>query len=826
MSLTTAAASAVATTLATLTSLATSADTLTPTTPTATGDVPTAAATPGAGAGPVHHHHHHHAGSRRGVIIGVISFILPFTAAVVLLRFYTRHYLSRAVGADDWMMLVSLILAIVDGTTMLLMTTRGLGHHMWTVSADAVKTYNMYFYLSIVFYYSCLGTVKTAILLQYLRVFAVKMRKITLVALVLIGLWSTALVLVSVFACRPIRGFWDHTVPATCVPDLPQWYVNAAGNIATDVIIFTLPIPVLWRLNLPRTQRLSLIAIFGLGFFTCTISVIRITFLNLNGDDTYANVAAACWSIAELCCAIVCSSLPTLRPVFFRLLPAPLRQHHQHHHQFTERQHPPPPYRPSVYLAGLGEGGHDSPAAAAAADERSDSPMAGAYPLKRVHTGPDGARGRRSPPDLEDTPSTTTTTSAWTTDKKITDKTATATTTTADSKTAAAAAAASYYNRFYHHFHPHDSGVVPFAARTSMSTSTRTSISSGSSGGSSDDEGNGRSGRGRLECSGPKSSHGQSHSRSRSRSSGGSRRWLGVRDGVVANPTAAATPPHAHHADPEKQALAADARLAVPSLPTSPSRRSLRDLVSGGTYRSYRSSNSNSRSTSPKSASRSAPPPPPLPPPPPPRRPADNSSGDTLDAAVPATATAAAAGFTTAAPETGSAPTSTPATASATASATSSSAPTRAHTPSPPPTTTLSLPPPPPRTYSYSHLRRMAAAVVGAGTALPGGNNSSNSGPLAAASSTPLGSQLGGPPGAAPAPTTTTPPLATMGNTGAAADPHALDRDAYLGLRQGTVTSIEATRPSTAEAEAAGWERPTGTGIQIRREVAQNVGPA
>ncbi len=90
------------------------------------------------------------------------------------------------------------------------------------------------FYFSIVLYYVGLGTVKLAILLQYLRVFAVKMRKVTILAMVVIGMWSAALVLLSIFTCHPVEGYWDKDVRATCIPNLPQWYINAAGNIAAD----------------------------------------------------------------------------------------------------------------------------------------------------------------------------------------------------------------------------------------------------------------------------------------------------------------------------------------------------------------------------------------------------------------------------------------------------------------------------------------------------------------------------------------------------------------------------------------------------------------
>jgi hypothetical protein len=171
-----------------------------------------------------------------------------------------------------------------------------------------------------------LGAIKLGILLQCYRIFSSKMRKIAVIVMVVSGMWATGLILVSIFTCHPIPAFWDQTItPDYCIPNLPQWYINAAGNIATDLVIFALPIPVLWKLQLPRGQRLSLVAVFGLGFFTCTISLIRLAFLNLNADPFYDNVAAALWSSSEMYCGIVASCLPVLRPMLWRFMPETIR---------------------------------------------------------------------------------------------------------------------------------------------------------------------------------------------------------------------------------------------------------------------------------------------------------------------------------------------------------------------------------------------------------------------------------------------------------------------------------------------------------------------
>jgi hypothetical protein len=87
-----------------------------------------------------------------------------------------------------------------------------------------------------------------------------------MIATILIGMWSVAAVIININACSPVSGFWDQSIGAKCLPTPGLWYVMAGGNIITDVIIFALPIRVLWNLSLPLSQRYSLVGVFCLGF--------------------------------------------------------------------------------------------------------------------------------------------------------------------------------------------------------------------------------------------------------------------------------------------------------------------------------------------------------------------------------------------------------------------------------------------------------------------------------------------------------------------------------------------------------------------------------
>ncbi|KAI3391406.1 hypothetical protein diail_7384 [Diaporthe ilicicola] len=238
--------------------------------------------------------------NRAGVIVVVVSTLVPFTALVVAMRFFARQRLDNWIGLDDWMVLAALAFVVAKGITVCLMAQR--------------------FYFAIILYYCGLGSIKVALLLQYRRIFASKLRRVINIALLIIGSWSLGLVLVSIFTCHPIEGYWQKGTNATCIPNF-QWYIHSAGNVLSDVVIFTLPIPVLWSMRVSITQRLLLILVFSLGLFNCAISGIRIKYLpiiNLNPDVTYENLDATAWSIGEVCLAILCACLPTLRPLYVR----------------------------------------------------------------------------------------------------------------------------------------------------------------------------------------------------------------------------------------------------------------------------------------------------------------------------------------------------------------------------------------------------------------------------------------------------------------------------------------------------------------------------
>ncbi|KAF9871864.1 hypothetical protein CkaCkLH20_10798 [Colletotrichum karsti] len=280
--------------------------------------------------------------SRQTLIVGVTAFVLSVAFLAVSIRTYTRALMLRQFGLDDWtaiftfvsqwprlfkvdnlLILFPQLLIFACGFSVAINTKNGFGTHVYFLNPDQIKSYLRTFYITIVFYNAALAGIKMTFLFQYYRVLAIqKMKKVFIACMILVGGWSISQILVEIFICTPIPTFWDADVKGTCIPNYPQWYINAAGNIITDLIVFVLPLPVIGNLKLAPGQKYVLLGIFCLGFFTCTISFVRIRFLHQAEDFTWENVETAGWSIGELCCGLTCACLPTFRPLVSKFIPA------------------------------------------------------------------------------------------------------------------------------------------------------------------------------------------------------------------------------------------------------------------------------------------------------------------------------------------------------------------------------------------------------------------------------------------------------------------------------------------------------------------------
>lgn len=81
----------------------------------------------------------------------------------------------------------------------------------------------------------------------------------------------------TIFTCYPVQKYWDFTVTeGKCLDRNAITFVNAGVNIATDLVLLAIPIPLLKNLQIPKKQKFILVGVFACGAFACAMSIIRL----------------------------------------------------------------------------------------------------------------------------------------------------------------------------------------------------------------------------------------------------------------------------------------------------------------------------------------------------------------------------------------------------------------------------------------------------------------------------------------------------------------------------------------------------------------------
>ncbi|KAI0171951.1 hypothetical protein GGR52DRAFT_448378 [Hypoxylon sp. FL1284] len=251
--------------------------------------------------------------------IFVVFTILPMIA--VTLRIVARRVTHQKIGCDDWLVIVAVSLCIVQFAFLIEALRYGLGKHSQAVPKTSLAPYLLYTYLSELYYATDVTLIKLSILTLYLRLFNVdkRFRVSCYVMMVFVLAWGIAIVFTTIFQGSPVPAAWDKTIPDSKCFHLSAFLVGSnVPNILADVVIITLPMPLLWGMKLSPIRKLGLIALFLVAAIATVISIIR-CYTNASvdpADATWNFVIVAILSTVEVNVGVCCACMPVIHPLF------------------------------------------------------------------------------------------------------------------------------------------------------------------------------------------------------------------------------------------------------------------------------------------------------------------------------------------------------------------------------------------------------------------------------------------------------------------------------------------------------------------------------
>ncbi|KND88260.1 hypothetical protein TOPH_07047 [Tolypocladium ophioglossoides CBS 100239] len=231
-----------------------------------------------------------------GLIVSTFLFT-SLACLAVLLRVVTRAFLVRNLGLDDWFMVAAFLGSVAYLSTIVEQIRYGQGEH---VSLASVKNFLQWIFITVNTYIITQLTVKFSILLQCRRIFTdTSAQRLFLGLLIWLTFYGLFSLFSTIFGCVPVAKFWDVTLPGRCLDHYKLQYALAAINIVNDIALLVAPMLYLKNLHIRRRAKIVLIAVFTCGAFP----------------------KLAIWSGLEINIAIICASVPGIKPLFVHFFP-------------------------------------------------------------------------------------------------------------------------------------------------------------------------------------------------------------------------------------------------------------------------------------------------------------------------------------------------------------------------------------------------------------------------------------------------------------------------------------------------------------------------
>ncbi|KAI9647782.1 hypothetical protein NHQ30_004170 [Ciborinia camelliae] len=228
------------------------------------------------------------------LILGVSFPLLLLMLATVGTRLYVRVRTVRGIGADDWTIVVAALCSIAYVTCTIAQSRWGLGLPLTVRPKVNLDTYSAINYAGRPFYMLGILGFKVSLCFSYLRILSMGQPYYRLL----------------------VQKAWRPKTPGTCFSVGPLFYSLAIISVVFDVIIFFLPIPFVYRLQMDKQKKYGIIATFALGIFTTVCSVMRSEQIPVVAFGSGNSTMLVLWGNVELNIGIILTCLPVVAPLF------------------------------------------------------------------------------------------------------------------------------------------------------------------------------------------------------------------------------------------------------------------------------------------------------------------------------------------------------------------------------------------------------------------------------------------------------------------------------------------------------------------------------
>ncbi|KAI0014830.1 hypothetical protein F4780DRAFT_154397 [Xylariomycetidae sp. FL0641] len=226
---------------------------------------------------------------------------------------------------DDWLMVAAAICCCGVTVSVILATQEyGWNNHVWDLHTSKLVAGRKVSIAGQTIFVFASGLSKLSILVSYLRIASKGslFHRLTWITIAIVGAAIPAFLLLLWLQCLPASSYWI-LLPYNrdCIPEGPPLMGQTIVTVITDFMVYILPMPLLWALDLPVTQRVSLTALFGMGSVVVVAGCMRTYWVHYveyeTYDVTWEGFNLWIWAAVEVNLGVICGSVPVLKPLLW-----------------------------------------------------------------------------------------------------------------------------------------------------------------------------------------------------------------------------------------------------------------------------------------------------------------------------------------------------------------------------------------------------------------------------------------------------------------------------------------------------------------------------
>lgn len=220
---------------------------------------------------------------------------------------------------------LAVLCATVFSILQMISTRFGMGRPMSFVPQANMVPIHKLVMASRFFYFICNWSVKHSLLLFYTKLTIDRWPRRSIYFMHAIAFaFGCTCIGATLFQCIPIQAMWNTNVLGRCI-DLNAFnYFNSCFMLATDLVLYAMPLIFTWNLKLRRPQKIGVNVLFALGIFVLAASGARVYCVHaqaMDPDLTYNFAATMICAVIENHLAIIVACAPNMKVALLLVFP-------------------------------------------------------------------------------------------------------------------------------------------------------------------------------------------------------------------------------------------------------------------------------------------------------------------------------------------------------------------------------------------------------------------------------------------------------------------------------------------------------------------------